>query len=259
MADVTLVTATWQSRRRLQEFVSANRRALKKVQWIVQDGGSTDGTVEYMEDVCRALGDAHFASKADSGVYDAWNSAVSRATGDWVLFYGDDDIISEEWIDVLRHQPAAVRTILVADLKVVHPGNGRAAVIRGWQPRTREEVLNRTALPHVGMAHSRDFFSESAFDPRFKIAGDREFLLRAWPFEVKYIAGVSQGVMKLGGLSNSPAAVARSNAEAKEISRLHDVPLSWKRQAAMVVKATLATIPQLFRITQGARWRLFGR
>jgi glycosyltransferase involved in cell wall biosynthesis len=55
---------------------------------IVQDGGSTDGTL----DILRGCGNhLDWRSGPDSGIYDAWNKAAERASGDWVLFLGADD------------------------------------------------------------------------------------------------------------------------------------------------------------------------
>lgn len=56
---------------------------------LVQDGGSTDGTVEFAE-TNKARG-ITFVSEQDKGVYDAMNKAVSKTCTEWVFFLGSDD------------------------------------------------------------------------------------------------------------------------------------------------------------------------
>src|SRR5262245_9190971 len=56
---------------------------------IVVDGGSTDGTREWLESERTRL--ATLVSEPDGGVYDAMNKAIARARGDWVYFLGADD------------------------------------------------------------------------------------------------------------------------------------------------------------------------
>ena len=61
---------------------------LPGIQWVVKDGGSTDGTLERL----RALGDRiDLVVAPDCSVYDAMNQAIDHAHGEWVLFMGADD------------------------------------------------------------------------------------------------------------------------------------------------------------------------
>ena len=59
------------------------------VELIVIDGASTDGTQQVIE--ARADRIAYMVSEPDRGVYDAWNKALDRMTGDWACFLGADD------------------------------------------------------------------------------------------------------------------------------------------------------------------------
>ena len=56
---------------------------------IVIDGGSTDGSLAWLESQRDRL--AAIVSEPDAGVYDAMNKGVALATGGWVYFLGADE------------------------------------------------------------------------------------------------------------------------------------------------------------------------
>lgn len=74
-------------RQTMESFFS---QTWKDKEYIVIDGGSTDGTVAIIQEYSDKL--AYWCSEKDSGVYDAMNKGVMHATGDWVniLNCGDE-------------------------------------------------------------------------------------------------------------------------------------------------------------------------
>lgn len=61
------------------------------LEYIIIDGGSTDGTV----DLIRKYEDQidYWISEPDEGLYDAMNKGIATAIGDWLLFINSDDCI----------------------------------------------------------------------------------------------------------------------------------------------------------------------
>ncbi|MDM1674024.1 glycosyltransferase, partial [Escherichia coli] len=54
-------------------------------EWIVVDGGSNDGTREYLENL-NGIYNLRFVSGPDKGVYDAMNRGIGRGQGKVALF-----------------------------------------------------------------------------------------------------------------------------------------------------------------------------
>ena len=62
-----------------------------RVEYIVIDGGSTDGTVELIRQYEKQID--YWVSEKDGGIYDAMNKGLALASSDWVWCVNSDDMI----------------------------------------------------------------------------------------------------------------------------------------------------------------------
>lgn len=68
------------------------------IEYIIVDGGSTDGTLSVIEKYKDRI--ARLISERDKGIYDAMNKGLSLATGDYVLFMNSgDEIYSPDTVE----------------------------------------------------------------------------------------------------------------------------------------------------------------
>ena len=58
-------------------------------EYIIIDGGSTDGTAEWIKSRAECL--AYWCSEPDGGIYDAMNKGIAHASGDWICFLNSGD------------------------------------------------------------------------------------------------------------------------------------------------------------------------
>lgn len=74
-----------------QTLLSVINQDFKNFEFIIVDGGSTDGTLglvkKYQDRITKWI------SEPDNGIYDAMNKGISMASGDYVYFIGGDDIL----------------------------------------------------------------------------------------------------------------------------------------------------------------------
>ena len=72
-----------------QTLCSVLNQTYDNIEYIVIDGGSTDGTVSIIKKYEKRL--AYWISEPDKGVYDAMNKAISHVTGTYVSFMNSGD------------------------------------------------------------------------------------------------------------------------------------------------------------------------
>jgi len=60
-----------------------------RIEYIIIDGGSTDGTTETIKKYKRYL--AYWTSEPDKGIYDAMNKGAKKSTGELLFFLNSDD------------------------------------------------------------------------------------------------------------------------------------------------------------------------
>ncbi len=180
---------------------------------IVVDGGSTDGTVDIIARLAGRL--AWWTSEPDDGVYDAWNKALSRVTGDWVIFLGADDAFDSPRVLAamaphLADAAGRYRVVYAGVDVVADDGSLIRRVGDPWRI-ARPEFRERMAIPHQGVFHHRSLFATiGVFDATYRITGDYELLLRELlEHDALFVPGLVVTRMGAGGLSDNPRTMAR--------------------------------------------------
>lgn len=94
---LSIITINYNNRDGLQKTVdSVVSQTYKNFEWIIIDGGSTDGSKELIEqyqDHC-----AYWCSEPDKGIYNAMNKGVEKATGEYCLFLNSGDRLHDDTV-----------------------------------------------------------------------------------------------------------------------------------------------------------------
>jgi glycosyltransferase involved in cell wall biosynthesis len=87
----------------------------KDKEYIIIDGGSTDGTIDIIREYNDRL--AFWCSEPDGGIYDAMNKGISHTTGDWINFLNSGDCyVSEHSLeDIMSVSPINDADIIYGD------------------------------------------------------------------------------------------------------------------------------------------------
>lgn len=172
---ISVVTATFNALDGLKQTIeSVASQSYPHVEHVVIDGGSTDGTRDYLE----SLGDAvKWLSEPDEGIADAMNKGVANSQGAYILFIQAEDHFSK--VDsIARAVPHLEDCDLLSCNVDLQFGSGLVRNLRG-RPFSYLTLFKMTC-PHQGLFVRRDIFDRlKGFDSSFSIAMDYDFLVRA--------------------------------------------------------------------------------
>ena len=79
-----------------QTILSVINQTYPNVEYIIIDGGSTDGTVDIIKKYANKI--AYWVSEPDKGIYDAMNKGGLKATGDFIQFLNAGDWFENEHV-----------------------------------------------------------------------------------------------------------------------------------------------------------------
>lgn len=90
---VSIITVVYNDQQRLEQTILSvtNNHHLTNIEYIIIDGGSTDGTIDVIKKYEDEI--AYWITEPDNGIYDAMNKGIDKATGNWVYFLPAGDTL----------------------------------------------------------------------------------------------------------------------------------------------------------------------
>lgn len=174
---ITVITINLNNSTGLQKTIqSVLSQTYKNIEYIVIDGGSTDDSVRVIEENKEHI--SYSISEPDSGVYNAMNKGIQKASGEYLLFLNSGDyFISESIVKTISKQINGI-DIVYGNLKLVLPG-GKFWI--GVYPNKLSFCHFVTgSLPHPASFIKKSLFDkEGLYDENLKICGDWKFFLNA--------------------------------------------------------------------------------
>ncbi len=201
---LSIITVSFNAARFIEQAIdSVANQTYDDVEFVVIDGGSSDGTLEIIRRNETKID--FWSSEPDGGIYDAMNKGVAVARGEWLYFLGADDYLWNENV-LARLAPvlkATTRERVVYGQVTRLLENGEALDVEGrpW-PQVRARFLSQMMIPHQGAFHHRSLFAREGFDTSFRIAGDYEFLLRHLRNHNALFIPEMVAAMRLSGISS---------------------------------------------------------
>ena len=195
-------------------------------EWVVQDGGSLDGTIEWLESLADPR--INWISDNDNGIYHALNKALSRANGDWIGLLHSDDVYSNNSVLKNVFNSSTGMDVIYGDLQYVHAGD-LTKVLRYWKSGLFETKMIRRGWmpPHPTLFLRKGIYERvGLFDTQFKIAADYDFILKVFQIpdlKVAYVPTVLM-LMRQGGTSSKIINLFAKSNEDLKILKKNNIP-----------------------------------
>jgi len=219
----------------------------KDIEYIVVDGGSTDGTLDIINRYKYKI--AKVISEPDNGIYHAMNKGLRSSTGDILAILNGDDVYAEkttvsQMAEFIQHNglDAAYGDLIYVDRR----DTGR--VKRFWQPgRYKQGAFSHGwVIPHPTFFCRKGIFERFGyFNDTLQIAADFELMLRLVEKHQIKIDYLPKVIVKMGtgGKANVLRGMIQGNREIVRSFRLNGLHLSpW-----FFVRKPITKISQLFR------------
>ena len=204
---VTVITVVYNNSKHIRDAIeSVLSQDYSRIEYIVIDGGSTDGTIDIIEEYDDKI--SVFLSEPDEGIFDALNKGIVRAHGDFIGILHSDDLFCDKYVisDVINKMIDTETELCFSDLVIVDKESGK--LVRYYMAHYFRRWMLRIGWlpPHPTVFLKRSIFDEfGLYSKNYQIAGDFEFFVRIfYGREIKwtYLNRISV-MMRRGGASNS--------------------------------------------------------
>lgn len=162
-------------RRNLESLVPC-AAALPGLEVLVQDGAGDRETAAAAREFAGRIPGLRVASEPDKNLYDAMNRAMDRATGEWLLFLGADDLVAHPAALPRILAAGAGADILQADLEVERPDGAPPTLFT--RTITPERLFAGEGFGHQALIYRRSFVGDARYSLRYPVGADVEFNLR---------------------------------------------------------------------------------
>lgn len=196
MVKISVITVCYNAINDIEETIlSVLNQLYKNIEYIVIDGGSTDGTVDIIKKYNNKI--AYWVSEPDNGIYDAMNKGIRQATGDYIININAGDR--------LLCIPQKTLERYVCDSSYGTCGAIQDEKGDTYYPNISWRMKFRNQLPHQALFYKRE--KQLLYDTRYKILGDFDLNLQYLKAHGKiHLIDETISIHDFHGISNSPIA-----------------------------------------------------
>lgn len=196
-------------RKTIESVVS---QTFKDFQCIVIDGASTDGSIDVIKKFENAI--TYWISEPDTGIYNAMNKGIVKASGDYLLFLNSGDYLYNS--DVLRKfiESDYDEDVIYGNIRCDF-GNGLE--VRSYYGEVTLRTFVEETINHSGCAFiKKELFDKyGLYDEKLKIVSDWKFFLVAIGLGTASVRHVDYviSVFDTNGISNNQVELASNERE----------------------------------------------
>ena len=171
---LSIITINFNNRYGLRKTIeSVVNQTWQEFEYIIIDGGSTDGSVEVIKEYADRID--YWVSEPDKGIYDAMNKGIDQAKGEYCLFMNSGDCIYQSTtLEEVKQQLDGTDII-----------NGHVYFSNGALQKSPAEIrlsffYRLNSLPHQASFIATNLLKQRHYDTQYKIVSDYKFYIETF-------------------------------------------------------------------------------
>ncbi|BAV10201.1 Glycosyltransferase involved in cell wall bisynthesis [Filimonas lacunae] len=198
---VSIITVVYNSEKTLEQTLqSVCEQTYKNIEYIVIDGGSSDGTVDIIKKYSSDI--AYWISEKDGGIYYAFNKALAMAKGELIGIINSDDWYEKNAVECVVKEYLLCKggDVFHGLLRFIGEGDKPDSVVGHYHT-----FLSNGMIEHPTCFVKKSLYdSIGHFDTMYRSAADYEFMQRARKAGARFVF-VTQLLanFRRGGISDS--------------------------------------------------------
>ena len=162
-----------------QTILSVINQTYLNIEYIIIDGGSTDGTIDIIKKYKDKI--SYWVSEPDNGIYDAMNKGIDMATGEYIYFIGADDCLVDfeimktvaEYLEKAKDMDVLGGSVWCVDeqLGLQFPYKIQFDI---------NDIYAGYRIPHQGTFIKRTILKKNHFNTAYKIVADYDLFLKLY-------------------------------------------------------------------------------
>jgi glycosyltransferase involved in cell wall biosynthesis len=173
LPKVTVVTVCYNPGELLEPTLkSVLSQDYPNLEYIVIDGGSTDGSVELIKQYADKL--SYWVSEPDKGIYDAMNKAAAKATGTYINFMNAGDwFLQPETVKQMMEKAPATADMIYGSHEVRYPN-----FVKKKRSLPLTDMWKYSVYSHQSLFARTEHLQQQPFSTDYPICADHQFNLR---------------------------------------------------------------------------------
>ncbi|WP_051640637.1 glycosyltransferase family 2 protein [Thiomicrorhabdus sp. Milos-T2] len=197
---ITIVTVVYNGEQFLEETIlSVINQTYDNVEYIIIDGGSSDGTLDIIRKYEHAID--YWVSEQDLGIYDAMNKGITLSKGDYINLLNSGDYYGQDYLnDIFSNEVPNNNVVLYSNYVNVYEHLDLAIIVKPIQ-----NFEKNMSICHQTMFISKDVYEKfGIYCLKYSLASDYEYLLRMYISGVEFFKNESIGLFfRVEGASQS--------------------------------------------------------
>ncbi|WP_338646161.1 glycosyltransferase family 2 protein [Flavobacterium sp. KS-LB2] len=176
---ISIVTVVYNGSKTLEQTIqSVINQSHTNIEYIIIDGGSTDGTIDIIQKYEKEI--SFWISEPDKGLYDAMNKGISYAKGELIGMINSDDWYEPNAVELI------VKSYIENPSKRIFHGDrfdileDGTRIVKRFHPSSFKFIYYGMTYNHPSMFVHKEVYKNELYNINLRALSDYEFVLKQY-------------------------------------------------------------------------------